>query len=580
MRTTKVRSKLSLLFIALAALIAIPAAVALADNVQNNIVAGGNDTITTSGTSTVNYEVKNTSAGGSGFAGCDASDGSTLTLTINKPAAVTVSPGSLTFNSCDSPKPVQFSSSTVGDYSITVTASDTHGNYNVNPAAFTLHVTAPPPPTNTAPTLSLPSNPTAEATGPGGAAVSYNATATDKEDGPLTPTCTPASGSTFGLGSTQVNCSATDSGGLSASGFFTVTVVDTTAPTLNLPADITEEATGASGAAVSYSASATDLVDGPLSANCSPASGSTFGLGSTQVNCSATDDAGNTANGSFTVTVEDTTPPALNLPANITEEATGASGAAVSYSASATDLVDGPLSANCSPASGSTFGLGSTQVNCSATDDAGNTANGSFTVTVEDTTPPNNITFNGGISDGAEFYYGDVPAQPTCSASDVVGLKDCVVTGYSTNVGTHTLTATATDNAGNSATKTLSYTVKAWTFNGFFQPVDMNNVINTVKGGSTVPIKFELFKGTTELTATSNVKQPLTAKQINCGSLASTGTDEIELTATGGTSLRYDTTGGQFIYNWQTPKGPVGSCYAVTISAQDGSSKTAYFKLK
>ena len=49
--------------------------------------------------------------------------------------------------------------------------------------------------------------------------------------------------------------------------------------------------------------------------------------------------------------------------------------------------------------------------------------------------------------------------------------------------------------------------------------------------------------------------------------------------ATGGTSLRYDTMGSQFIYNWKTPTG-AGTCYNVTISSIDGSSKTALFKLK
>ena len=53
--------------------------------------------------------------------------------------------------------------------------------------------------------------------------------------------------------------------------------------------------------------------------------------------------------------------------------------------------------------------------------------------------------------------------------------------------------------------------------------------------------------------------------------------DAIEVTATGGTSLRYDTTGGQFIYNWKTPTG-AGSCYKVTMTANDGSTITAYFK--
>src|SRR5215204_2512893 len=129
----------------------------------------------------------------------------------------------------------------------------------------------------------------------------------------------------------------------------------------------------------------------------------------------------------------------------------------------------------------------------------------------------------------------------------------------------------------------LSANITAWNFSGFYQPIDMldsmgDPVVNTVKNGATVPFKFELFAGN-ELTSTTSINQPLTAKSINCATLAGDTEDPIELTATGGTVLRYDTTGGQFIYNWQTPK-KVGTCYAVTITANDGSFKTAYFKLK
>jgi hypothetical protein len=145
-------------------------------------------------------------------------------------------------------------------------------------------------------------------------------------------------------------------------------------------------------------------------------------------------------------------------------------------------------------------------------------------------------------------------------------------------VGAYTLTATATDNAGNVSTKTLRYTVKAWDFKGFYQPVDMGGVVNTVKSGSTVPIKFEVFKGLTELTDVAQINQPLSAKQVICGT--STTLDDIELLASGGTVLRYDSTGGQYIYNWQTPSGKAGTCYSVTISSKDGSSQTALFKLK
>ena len=70
------------------------------------------------------------------------------------------------------------------------------------------------------------------------------------------------------------------------------------------------------------------------------------------------------------------------MPGNITAAATSASGAMVTYSASATDPVDGSITPVCTPASGSTFALGTTTVTCTATDAAGNESSASFTVTV------------------------------------------------------------------------------------------------------------------------------------------------------------------------------------------------------
>jgi hypothetical protein len=99
-------------------------------------------------------------------------------------------------------------------------------------------------------------------------------------------------------------------------------------------------------------------------------------------------------------------------------------------------------------------------------------------------------------------------------------------------------------------------------------------VLNNVKAGSTVPLKFEVFAGPTELTNT-NIISAFTQK-ISCA--AGTG-DDIEQYATGSTSLRYDTTGGQFIFNWQTPKA-AGSCYRVTLTTNDGLSIFADFRLK
>jgi hypothetical protein len=179
------------------------------------------------------------------------------------------------------------------------------------------------------------------------------------------------------------------------------------------------------------------------------------------------------------------------------------------------------------------------------------------------------------------YYYTGSPLTPACTARATgVGSLDVAVTPvtFSANTAVGPATASATyagdaDHTG--STGSTTFTISAWTLRGFYQPVDMGGTVNTVKAGSTVPLKFEVFSGSTELTDVSAVSS-FSVKGISC---ASTATDAIELTTTGGTSLRYDTTGGQFIQNWQTPKS-VGSCYKVTMTTQDGSSIEALFKLK
>ena len=356
-----------------------------ADNLNNDATTAGITTITAGDSTTITYQLVGNNSPSGDPSGCDATPGSPVKVTINAPAAVSA-PASLSFTGCGptNRKTATFSSSTAGSYSITHSISGgVSGSQFNNNADFTLTVNPVPPPPNTPPTLTLSPDLTAEATSAAGATVTYAVSASDAEDPNVAPTCSPASGSTFPLGVTQVNCSVTDSGGLTTSGMFNVTVVDTTPPTLDLPSDITAEATGPSGAAVSFSASASNLVDGSVSVTCTHASGSTFALDTTTtVSCSASDARGNTASGSFSVTVVDTTPPTLHLPANISTQATGNSQAVVTYTATATDLVDGSVPVSCSPASGSSFPAGPTTVNCSATDAHNNTANGSFTVSV------------------------------------------------------------------------------------------------------------------------------------------------------------------------------------------------------
>jgi hypothetical protein len=220
-----------------------------------------------------------------------------------------------------------------------------------------------------------------EATGPS-TPVSFTApTATDLIDGARTVGCTPASGSTFPLGTTTVNCVASDVSGNTASVSFKVTVEDTNPPVVNVPSDITAEATGTLTLVPFGPVTAQDAVDGALTATASPASPGPFPLGTTHIDCFVTDAHGNLGSAPFNITVHDTTAPVVTVPANIIVDATSPGGAVVSYTAGASDLV-GVATFICLPASGSTFPIGTTTVHCTATDTTGNSGAASFTVHV------------------------------------------------------------------------------------------------------------------------------------------------------------------------------------------------------
>ena len=375
----------------------------------------------------------------------------------------------------------------IGRTEVQCSATNSRGDTSV--ASFAVVVRDP----NGAPVLSLPSNIAVPSDGPSGSIVTFSVSALDDVDGSIPVTCSRSSGDTFPNGTTTVTCSATNSRGKTATGSFTVTVGDTEPPVITVPGPITAEATSPGGAVVVYTAFAVDNLDGSVPVVCTPASGSTFPLGTTLVSCTAHDAAGNVGTNAFTVTVRDTTPPTLHLPGPITVSADANCTAVVTYTATATDIVDVTDTVVCTPASGSTFVLGTTTVNCSSTDAHGNTAHGSFTVTVNDTTPPtitsvtptpNNIwpdnhqmvdvTVAVVATDNCDtapvsHILSVTSNQPINGPGDGNTTPDYVITGPLTaqlraertanQDRTYTITIVTTDFSGNTATATTTVTV-------------------------------------------------------------------------------------------------------------------------
>lgn len=199
------------------------------------------------------------------------------------------------------------------------------------------------------------------------------------------------------------------------------------------------------------------------------------------------------------------------------------------------------------------------------------------------------ITWQGLISDGASYPYGQVPAAPTCTATEDLAPVACTVTGYDTTVGVHVLTATAiASDAVTTSVQTRTYTVTAWSLKGFYKPVRMG-AVNKVKAGSTVPLKFKVYAGAAKAKSIT-VVESLTAQQYDCTTLAAVGTPVAVATAHKGFRLTYRD--GAFHQNWKTPKlpkaakakgkkaAPVTACYQVTLTTQDASTLTATFLLK
>lgn len=267
--------------------------------------------------------------------------------------------------------------------------------------------------------------------------------------------------------------SSTDDAGNIGTATRTVNVSDATAPVITgVPANMTLEATSAAGAVGTYTLpTATDDVDGLVAVVCTPAAGSTFALGLTTVNCSATDAALNVGTVSFTVTVLDTTIPVLTAPADQTFEATGIMTTPALVLATVSDIAD--------PAPVVTydihnFGIGTETVTWGATDAALNVATPvTSLVTIVDTTAPvidiELVALNLSSVPPIVFTATDlVTANPTLECKVDGGVFVPCISPFITGIledeahttdGAHTVVVKATDAAGNSAESNVSFTL-------------------------------------------------------------------------------------------------------------------------
>ncbi len=264
----------------------------------------------------------------------------------------------------------------LGDTTVTWTATDSCGNAATDTQTVTIRDT-------TLPSITAPPDVTAEAAGVLTIVSIGQATATDIAD--PDPTITNDAPASFPLGDTTVTWIATDGSGNAATATQAVTIRDTTPPQITAPADHTAEAAGMMtvlNAGDYGTPTVSDIADpNPMIANDAPES---FSLGNTTITWTATDSSDNVATATQTVTIRDTTPPAISDLRDISVDDPAGRGVAVSYDApTATDLVDATVAVSCTHEPGSTFAPGFTGVACTATDGSENLSRVGFIIHVD-----------------------------------------------------------------------------------------------------------------------------------------------------------------------------------------------------
>jgi uncharacterized repeat protein (TIGR01451 family) len=472
----------------------------------------------------------------------------------------------------------------------------------------TVETTASNPTTSTC-TLACPSNivVVADTTGPGivngapatvsGANVTLPAATTSSSCGAVTSSA--VSGSFFPLGSTPVTYTTADG----AECNFVVTVTSSGSPvSISCPANITANADADCEVTVTLGTPATtgDSVtvtsvrsDGkPLNAP--------FTSGVTTVTWTASNSSG-TESCTQTVTILDVTPPVINVPAPPTAftdancqavipDLTGSPGITDNCACDSSDSTEAcaghaRVAVTQSPAAGTLVGVGVHAITLTANDGsdnnggAGNTTIAQVQFTVADNTPPviscpANIVIYLPLNSPATSMAVSYPAATATDSCGVASIGYSKASGSTFNVGTTTVTATATDVNGNTASCAFTVSVR-YNFTGFFSPVSNPQVVNSVNAGRAIPVKFSLSgnKGLNIFATDSPSSAPYT-----CGSVSTVDVSQtVEATSN---SINYDASADQYNYVWKTDSSWAGQCRTLSVTFNDGTTRTALFKFK
>jgi hypothetical protein len=241
----------------------------------------------------------------------------------------------------------------------------------------------------------------------------------------------------------------------------------------------------------------------------------------------------------------------------------------VSYSGSTDpallDTSAGSGVASYNPADESFSASGTHDYSGTATDNAGNVSAATTGQVKVDT---NNPTFGPCPTAGPFLVNNGTQSVGTISAfdADESGVNNANSTLSGTvNTGTlgpQQVTFMAKDNVGHEATTQCSYNVIAHNFIGFSSPVDNAPVLNTVKAGQGIPLKWRLMDASgNPVTNLQSVE--VKASGISCA--LGTSADQVEEVASGSSGLQ-NLGDGYYQFNWKSPTSYAKSCKSLQIN--------------
>lgn len=387
--------------------------------------------------------------------------------------------------------PNTFDCSNIGSNIVTLTVTDASGNTSTCTRTIIIE-------DNLAPVITCVPDATRD-TDPG--VCEYTVVGTEF-DATFTDNCTTATitndlngtatlaGEVLPLGDTTVVWIVDDGNGQTATCTTVITIEDNENPTITCVGNQTVDTDAAvctyTHSGTAWDATATDNcyatvayeLTGATTGTGTSLDGVVFNLGETTVTWTATDGSGNTDVCSFTVTVEDNENPAITCVANQTVDTDfntcdythiGTSWDALASDncsiTSTTYELTGVTTGTGTTLDGVTFNFGTTTVTWTTTDGSGNTTVCSFTVTVEDNQAPQIVCPNDIVIDTepgtceATVFFAPASAFDSCDGFLATTQTAGPPSGSSFPIGETTISFSATDSNGNTATCSFTITV-------------------------------------------------------------------------------------------------------------------------